>query len=129
MQRILIVEDNPASLALIREILEDHYEVEQATNGQEGVELALHAPPDLILMDLAMPKLDGWGAVVRLRASATTRQVPVIALTAHALDGDAERALRVGFDAHFTKPIDEQKLLVAIRGLLERPRAPGSTPP
>jgi CheY-like chemotaxis protein len=71
-------------------------------------------------MDLAMPKLDGWGAVVRLRANAQTRNVPVVALTAHALSGDAERALRVGFDAHLTKPLDEDELLSVIRALLRQ---------
>jgi CheY-like chemotaxis protein len=120
MQRILIVEDNPANMALVRQLLEEDYEIESATNGQEGVDLALRSPPDLILMDLAMPKLDGWGAVVRLRANAQTRNVPVVALTAHALSGDAERALRVGFDAHLTKPLDEDELLSVIRALLRQ---------
>jgi len=120
MQRILIVEDSPAHMALVCQLLEGHYEIESATNGQEGVELALRTLPDLILMDLTMPKLDGWGAVVRLRANALTRDVPVVALTAHALAGDAERALRVGFDAHLTKPIDEDELLRVIGALLRK---------
>lgn len=120
MHRILVVEDNPANLALLRQVLEEHYEVEAAANGQEGVDAALRTPPSLILMDLAMPKLDGWGALVRLRANAATRRIPVVAVTAHALAGDAERALRVGFDAHLTKPVDEEELLVVVRGLLTR---------
>ena len=118
MPRILVVEDNPTNLALVRQILEEFYEVDAATNGQDGAEAGIRDLPDLIVMDLGLPKLDGWGAVVRLRADPRARHIPVVALTAHAMVGDADRALRAGFDAHLSKPVDEDELLTVIRSLL-----------
>ena len=79
------------------------------------------SPPDLILMDLAMPRLDGWGAFEKIRSNPATNHIPVVALTAHALMGDAERALGAGFAGHLSKPIDEDELLRLVRRLLARP--------
>ena len=110
MRRILIVEDVELNRDLLVQLLEDEYEVLTAADGAAGVELARRERPDLILMDLSLPVVDGWEATRRLKADAATRAIPVIALTAHAMRGDEERARTCGCDDYLTKPIDEDRL-------------------
>ena len=122
MLRILIVEDNPVNMELARQILGAEYEVDEAIDGELGVASALRRPPDVILMDLSLPVLDGWGALARIRSEAKLANIPVVALTAHAIRGDRERALAAGFDGYVTKPVEEDDLLGAIRETLARRR-------
>jgi len=101
------------------QLLEDDYALLTAEDGEASVALAEQRRPDLILMDLSLPRIDGWEATRRLKSSATTRAIPVIALTAHAMQGDAERALAVGCDGYLSKPIDEDLLFRTIRSVLK----------
>ncbi len=110
MRRILVVEDVELNRDLLVQLLEDEYEVLTAADGAAGVELARRERPDLILMDLSLPVVDGWEATRRLKAEEATRAIPVIALTAHAMRGDEERARTCGCDDYLTKPIDEDRL-------------------
>ena len=110
MKRILIVEDVELNRDLLVQLLEEEYELLTAADGAAGVELARRERPDLILMDLSLPVVDGWEATRRLKTDAATRVIPVIALTAHAMRGDKERTLACGCDEYLTKPIDEDRL-------------------
>ena len=110
MKRILIVEDVELNRDLLVQLLEDEYEILTAVDGVAGVELARREHPDLILMDLSLPVVDGWEATRRLKAEEATCAIPVIALTAHAMHGDEERARACGCDGYMTKPIDEDRL-------------------
>jgi two-component system, cell cycle response regulator DivK len=110
VRRILIVEDVDLNRDLLVQLLEGEYELLTAADGAAGVELARRERPDLILMDLSLPVLDGWEATRRLKADAATRAIPVIALTAHAMHGEEERARACGCDDYLTKPIDEDRL-------------------
>lgn len=106
-RRVLIVEDNVDNIELVRFLLERAgYQVLSATNGVEGVETARREQPDLILMDLSMPEMDGWNATARLKADEQTRGIPVLALTAHTLPGDRKRAIDAGCDGYISKPIN-----------------------
>ena len=98
MKKILVVEDVDLNRELIVQLLEDTYQVIEAVNGQEGLELAELERPDLILMDLSLPVMDGWEATRRLKAHDELRSIPIIALTAHAMVGDEEKALAAGCD-------------------------------
>ena len=119
MARILIVEDNHANLELIRFILEAFgHSPSSAMSGQEGVEAARRDLPDLILMDLQMPGMDGFAALDELRRDAAFASIPVVALTAYALVGDRERALRAGFDGYITKPIAPETFVPVIDDFL-----------
>ena len=119
MKRILIVEDNEMNRdALSRRLRRQGYEVLIATAGLEGLRLARQARPDLILMDLGMPDIDGWECTRRLKADEVTSAIPVIALTAHAMLGDRQRALDAGCDDFDTKPIDFAGLLERMQRLL-----------
>jgi two-component system, cell cycle response regulator DivK len=125
MARILLVEDNELNRDMLaRRLARRGYEVSVAVDGEEGVALAVASAPDLILMDMSLPVLDGWEATRRLKAEAATRATPVIALTAHAMNGDRERALAAGCDDYDTKPIDLAGLLAKIEALLRRGDAP-----
>lgn len=118
--RILIVEDNPDNRILASDILLSMgHEVVEAVDGLQGVEAALAQRPDLILMDLSLPKLDGWAATRRIKAHAQLADVPIIALTAHAMVGDREKALEAGCDDYITKPIDLLKLTRKIEQYLK----------
>jgi two-component system, cell cycle response regulator DivK len=110
MKRILIVEDVELNRDLLVQLLEDEYELFCAADGASGLALAEEARPDLILMDLSLPVVDGWEATRRLKADPALRDVPVIALTAHAMDGDEARARECGCDDYLPKPIDEDRL-------------------
>lgn len=114
MKKILVVEDVDFNRELVVQLLEDDYEVIEAVNGQEGVELAEQERPDLILMDLSLPVMDGWEATRRLKANDDLCSIPVIALTAHAMAGDEEKALAAGCDDYLVKPLDEEELLAKI---------------
>ena len=111
MKRILIVEDVPLNMDLLVQLLEDEYELLCASNGVEGVEIAEREQPDLILMDMSLPKMDGWEATRRIKAIASLEEIPIIALTAHAMKGDEERARAAGCDDYLSKPVDEDILL------------------
>jgi two-component system, cell cycle response regulator DivK len=119
MAKILIVEDNEMNLDMLtRRLTKRGYEVVSATDGIEGLQLASHEQPDLVLMDMSLPKMDGWEATKHLKANAATSSIPVIALTAHAMVGDREKALEAGCDDYDTKPIDLARLLLKIGNLL-----------
>ena len=109
---ILIVEDEPKNLTLLRDLLQvSGYKTIEATDGKQGVELAKSKKPDLILMDVQMPVMDGLEATRILKADATTRNIPVLALTSFAMKGDEERILEAGCDGYLAKPYDIKELL------------------
>jgi len=117
---ILVVEDNPKNLKLIRAILEfSGYEVIEATSGEEGVRLAHDAAPDLILMDLQLPGIDGAEALRQIRSAADPPDVPVVAVTAFAMADDRERAFASGFDGYVEKPISARALPQQVREFIE----------
>ena len=119
MTKILLVEDNEMNRDMLSRRLERRgYEVVIAVDGQQGVDLALSNRPDLILMDMSLPGIDGWEATRQLKADPATRAIPVIALTAHAMAGDREQALAAGCDDFDIKPIDLDRLLGKIEALL-----------
>ena len=122
MPRILYVEDNDDNLYMLSLRFEavDGYEIIPATNGQEGVDKARAEKPDLILMDLNLPVMDGWEASRQLKADPATRDIPIIALTAHAMAGDREKALAAGTDDFDTKPVSFDRLMGKIKQQLKR---------
>ena len=110
--KILYVEDNDDNVFMLKtRLTRAGHSVLVAGDGQAGIDVALREKPELILMDLGLPVLDGWEATRRLKAMAETRHIPVIALTAHAMSGDRERALEAGCDDFDTKPVDIKRLL------------------
>jgi CheY-like chemotaxis protein len=121
MPRLLVVEDNEENRdALSRRLQRRGFEVLIAVDGKSGVETAKTEKPDLILMDMNMPELDGWEATRQIKAEETTRDLPVIGLTAHAMPGDRERAIEAGCADYHTKPVDFPKLLAQIEAILQR---------
>jgi CheY-like chemotaxis protein len=117
--RILYVEDNEDNAyMLVRRLRRRGYEVVVATDGEKGIEMARADAPSLILMDLSLPVLDGWEATRQLRATPETRHIPIIALSAHAMEGDRESALAAGCDDYDTKPVELERLLAKIEALL-----------
>ena len=119
MSKILLVEDNEMNRDMLSRRLErKEYEVVIAVDGQAGVNMATSASPDLILMDLSLPVIDGWEATRRIKADSATQSIPIIALTAHAMAGDEQKALQAGCDDYDTKPIDLKRLLDKIENLL-----------
>jgi two-component system cell cycle response regulator DivK len=119
MVKILVVEDNEMNRDMLsRRLMRKGYEVIIALDGEEGVAKAQAESPDLILMDMSLPVLDGWEATRRLKAAPETHAVPIIALTAHAMAGDREQALAAGCDDYDSKPIEFQQLLSKIETLL-----------
>jgi CheY-like chemotaxis protein len=120
--KILLVEDNDLNRDMLtRRLTKRGYEVLTATDGEQGLVLAQAEQPDLVLMDMSLPGIDGWETTRRLRAGAGTSTIPVIALTAHAMAGDRERALEAGCDDYDTKPVEMDRLLLKIESLT-RPR-------
>lgn len=110
-KKILVVEDNPDNRILITDVLTSlDYETVVAVDGEEGVTAAGKEIPDLILMDLSLPKMDGWTATGHIKANPALKHIPVIALTAHAMVGDRERAIQAGCDDYISKPIDLREL-------------------
>jgi CheY-like chemotaxis protein len=119
MPRILLVEDNEMNRDMLsRRLARRGYEVLVAVDGETGVEMATREAPAIILMDMSLPGLDGWEATRRIKASPATQTIRVIALTAHAMAGDREKALAAGCDDFDTKPVDFERLLTKIQALL-----------
>ena len=119
MAKILLVEDNEMNRDMLsRRLIRNGHEVSIAIDGQQGVDMALAQVPDLILMDMSLPVIDGWEATRRIRANEATRKIPVIALTAHAMAGDREKAMAAGCDDYDTKPVEITRLLGKIVALL-----------
>ena len=119
MARILLVEDNEMNRDMLsRRLQRKGFEVTMAVDGRQGVEMAQAGGYDLILMDMSLPEIDGWEATRRLRAAPETRDVPIIALTAHAMAGDRDKALEAGCNDYDTKPIELPRLLAKIEALL-----------
>ena len=116
MKKILIVEDIEINLDLIVQLLEDDYVLVTAGDGATALEVARREKPDAILMDMALPVMDGWEATRQIKADPVLRKTPVIGISSHAMSGDAERARRAGCDEYLTKPLDENALF----GLLEK---------
>jgi len=118
MAKILIVEDNEMNLDMLSRRLARHgYDLITAVDGEQAVALAQSEMPDLILMDLSLPVLDGWEATRRIKTMPNTRSIPIIALTAHAMAGDQQKAMRAGADDYDTKPIDFKRLVAKIEAL------------
>jgi two-component system, cell cycle response regulator DivK len=121
MSKILLVEDNEMNRDMLsRRLIRKGYEVVMALDGLQAVEMAASEQPDVILMDMSLPGLDGWEATRQIKAAAPTRTIPVIALTAHAMSGDREKALEAGCDDYDTKPIDLPRLLEKVTAALDR---------
>jgi two-component system, cell cycle response regulator DivK len=121
MPKILLVEDNEMNRDMLsRRLQRKGYDVAIAVDGGQGVAMATSEAPDLILMDMSLPVIDGWEATRRLKSSADTQSIPVIALTAHAMSGDREKAMEAGCDDYDSKPIDLNRLLGKIEALLAR---------
>jgi two-component system cell cycle response regulator DivK len=119
MPRILLVEDNEMNRDMLsRRLIRRGFEVEMATDGLQGVEMAVTGVYDLVLMDMSLPGIDGWEATRRLRDAPATKTLPIIALTAHAMAGDRERALEAGCNDYDTKPVEFARLLGKITTLL-----------
>jgi CheY-like chemotaxis protein len=117
-KKILVVEDGELNRDLMVQLLADEYTVVLATDGLDGLRQAERERPDLILMDLGLPGLDGWEATRRLKASPELRRIPVVAVTSHAMVGDERKARAAGCDEYLAKPIDEDALRQAIRRLV-----------
>ena len=111
MKKILIVEDVEFNVDLLVQLLEDDYELVTAGDGYAGLETAANEQPDLILMDMSLPTMDGWEATRKLKEDSSLQNIPIIGLSAHAMDGDYEKAINAGCDEYLTKPIDEDLLL------------------
>jgi CheY-like chemotaxis protein len=125
MPKVLLVEDDEESRdGLSRHLLRRGYEILLAVDGRQGVDVARAEAPDLILMDMSLPVLDGWEATRQLKAGSETRGIPVIALTAHAMAGDRDKALEAGCNDYATKPIEFPRLLRKIDSLLADKTAP-----
>ncbi len=121
MTKILLVEDNEMNRDMLsRRLQRKGYDVAMAVDGEEGVAMATSEAPDLILMDMSLPVLNGWDATRRIKADPALTGIPVIALTAHAMASDREQALAAGCDSYETKPIDLPQLLEKIESLLRR---------
>jgi CheY-like chemotaxis protein len=121
MPKLLLVEDNELNRDMLsRRLQRKGYEMVIATDGQQGVQVAQEQHPDLILMDMSLPVIDGWEATRLLKADASTQSIPVVALTAHAMAGDREKAIEAGCDDYDTKPIELPRLLEKIEALLNK---------
>jgi len=119
VSNILVIEDNPDNMSLIEEILEDEgYEVLKAMEAESGIKLLEGNGVDLILMDVSLPKMSGLEATAIIKANTKTSHIPIIALTAHAMEEDRNAAFRAGCDHYLTKPIDEELVLETIKAIL-----------
>jgi two-component system cell cycle response regulator DivK len=118
-KKILIVDDTEWNRDLLVQLLEDDYDVVQAVNGEEGVKKAEVERPDLVLMDLGMPVMDGWEATRRIKAQGDLKHIPIIAVTSHAMVGDEIQAREAGCDDYIAKPVDENELMEKIKKLLQ----------
>lgn len=121
MTKILYVEDNDDNIYMLtRRLRRKGYDVVVATDGEKGVEMSVSAAPSLILMDLSLPVLDGWEAAGRIKSAPETQHIPIIALSAHAMEGDRESAIAAGCDDYDTKPVDFARLMAKIEALLPK---------
>ena len=120
MRKILIVEDVQLNLDLLVQLLEDDYTLVTAADGQSGVEMAQLEHPDLILMDMSLPVVNGWTATREIKTNPDLAHIPIIGLSAHAMEGDHHKALQEGCDAYLTKPVDEDLLLGTIENMLRK---------
>jgi two-component system cell cycle response regulator DivK len=119
MSKVLLVEDNEMNRDMLsRRLIRRGYEVVFAVDGKQGVDLARSEKPDIILMDMSLPVMDGWDATRLVKADEATRGVPVLGLTAHAMDGDREKAIEAGCDDYDTKPVEFERLVGKIERLL-----------
>lgn len=118
MRKILIVEDVELNLDLLVQLLEDDYELIVARDGAAGLDLAFSEKPDLILMDMALPVMDGWEVTRRIKADAALKHIPVIGLSSHAMHGDTKKALEAGCDDYLTKPLDDELLFKKLKSFL-----------
>ena len=119
MAKVLLVEDNEMNRDMLsRRLTRRGFDVVSAVDGQQGVDLARSEKPDIILMDMSLPVMDGWEATRRVKSDNDTRNVPVIGLTAHAMSGDREKALEAGCDEYDTKPVEIDRLIDKIERLL-----------
>jgi CheY-like chemotaxis protein len=118
-KKILVVDDTDWNRELLVQLLEEDYEILQAINGAEGVKMAEETKPDLILMDLGMPVMDGWEATRRIKANDALKQIPIIAVTSHAMVGDEIEARKAGCDDYLSKPIDDDALIKKIKKFLD----------
>jgi len=118
MKRILIVEDIDFNRDLLVQLLEDTYEVIMAPDGATGITLAEHEHPDLIIMDLSLPGIDGWEATRQIKANTTLTHIPILALSSHAMRGDEEKARQAGCDDYLSKPLDEDLLFEKLQQVL-----------
>ncbi|KPK57521.1 MAG: response regulator [Gammaproteobacteria bacterium] len=118
--KILLVEDNEMNRDMLsRRLLRKGFEVVIAVDGKEGVDMASSESPDIILLDMSLPVMDGWEAAGHLKTNPETREIPVLALTAHAMDGDREKAIEAGCDDYDTKPVNFARLLEKINALTQ----------
>jgi len=130
MAKLLLVEDNPDNRDMLsRRLQRKGYEVAIAVDGLAGVQMSESEKPDLILMDMSLPGIDGWTATTRIKANPATHGIPVIALTAHAMSGDRDKAMQAGGDEFDSKPVDFLRLLGKIETLLARKAGTGPTSP
>lgn len=120
MSKILIVEDVELNVELLVQLLEDDYVIVTAADGEQGASVAAQHRPDLILMDMSLPVLDGWEATRRIEADPSLRHIPIIGVSAHAMSDDAERAAEAGCDEYLTKPLDEDRLFEMLRRWLSQ---------
>jgi CheY-like chemotaxis protein len=126
MAKVLLVEDNEMNRDMLsRRLIRKGYEVVMATDGEQAVAMAAAERPDLILMDMSLPVIDGWEATRQVKSADATKHIPIIALTAHAMSGDREKALAAGCDDYDTKPVEFPRLLAKMEALLA-PQAGGS---
>jgi CheY-like chemotaxis protein len=124
MACILLVEDNELNRDMLsRRLMRRGYRVEMAANGREGLQMADEHSPDVILLDLSLPEMDGWEVLRRIRQNPKMKNIPVMALTAHALLTDQNRALEAGFDDYDIKPVELPRLLLKVETLLKKERA------
>lgn len=120
MTKILLVEDDEMNRDMLgRRLARKGYDVLEAVDGEQAVALAAEAQPDLVLMDMSLPRIDGWDATRRIKAAPETREIPVIALTAHAMAGDRDRAIEAGCDDYDTKQVEFKRLLMKMQTLLQ----------
>lgn len=118
MKKLLIVEDIDTNIDLLKQLLEDDYSLVVAQDGAAGIALAERERPDLILMDMSLPVMDGWEATRRIRANCALQHVPIIGLSAHAMSADADRALAAGCTDYLTKPLDETRFFETLHRYL-----------
>jgi two-component system, cell cycle response regulator DivK len=122
-KKILIVEDNEDSRELVVKVLRNKgYEMVEAADGEEAVEKAVAEMPDLILLDISLPKLDGYEVAKRLKSREEFREIPIIAFTAHAMKGDREKAIVAGFEGYISKPVDIRELPVQVKSFIRGKR-------